>query len=352
MTELSRRAVVISALVGASAGAAGGAPSDDPGASSPTTFGAKCDGETDDTAAVQRCVDHCLRSPWPRPMIVPGPCLIRGTVYIDLPADNAAKVFWIICCGPSAGFKRLSAGPLFDTLLPPVFADDGLIAPVSHYLTFHNALFQGNHADALILSPRFLRVTFLDCTTSGQIRYVDAPRGYLQSFRWERCRSQGGRGWLASAAKAYDLYWDVTVERGGGGLHIGALRGGYVTGQMESSSGPMIDISGATGLTVAIRYTEANEREDVILGREGGACEGVTFVGGCYQPSTENARDPSFYNVRLGRVRALTVSGYCSGRFFDDTLVDEGYISGTAFAALQLFRLRKNMPTEVGVKRS
>lgn len=348
--DLNRRSLMMTAITGYAAGLPkqAGSGADAEHAALALTFGAKCDGLTDDAAALQRCIDHCLGFSPPTPMIIPGICLVSGTIYIDNQLDDVSNVFRIICCGRGAGFKKITPGPIFDSRLVTGLADDGLSAPSSHYVTFEGAIFQGHHRDTLVISSRFARVNFLGCTTTGLIRYVDAPFSYLQSFRWERCRSQGGIGWLATAAKAYDLYWDVAVESGGGGLRLGTLRGGYITGQMEGSTGPVIDIAGAAGLTIAIRYTEGNQREDVILGREGGASHGVSFIGGCYQPSASNAQDPSFFNIRLGRVSALMIGGYCSGRFFDDTLVAAGDIDGVASAAIQLFRGGKEL-TRAGV---
>jgi hypothetical protein len=126
-----------------------------------TDFGAKCDGVTDDAAALQLAINYCSTfTHWPA-LRIPGICYVNSSVNIDRIVDGQSSEFRIIGEGPGAGFFTNGNVTIFDSTLPTT------TDPQSQFVTFSNLRFASSSPSnaSYILSPKFLRVKFLNCFT-------------------------------------------------------------------------------------------------------------------------------------------------------------------------------------------
>lgn len=177
-------------------------------------FGAACDGVTDDTASVQKAIDRCealaadYGGQWPT-LVVPGPCRLAGSVYIDRPVDNQESEFTILGEGPAAGFYASSGVTFFDSTLTMT------TTPVSEFVTFKNIRFAtaAYSDETFILSQKFLRVKFINCFT-WLVRCVVATT-YIQTYHFMQCNIRNNHTNFINCQGLYDvLFDDCIIENG------------------------------------------------------------------------------------------------------------------------------------------
>ncbi len=202
-------------------------------------YGAVCDGVTDDSAAVQMAIDACeamagdYGGQWPT-LVVPGPCRLASSVYIDRPVDNQESEFTILGEGPAAGFYASSGVTFFDSTISMT------TTPVSEFVTFKNIRFAtaAYSDETFILSQKFLRVKFINCFT-WLVRCVVATT-YIQTYHFMQCNIRNNHTNFINCQGLYDVLFDdciiengntivrsIDVARGASGLRF---KGGVIEG--------------------------------------------------------------------------------------------------------------------------
>ena len=204
-----------------------------------TRFGAVCDGITDDSTAVQKAVNYCATfTRWPA-LRVPGRCLLASSVNIDRPVNGQTSEFRIIGEGPGAGFYTTGNVNMFDSTLATT------TDPQSEFITFENIQFQSSSFfnTSYVLTPKFLRVKFINCFFY-LIRCMNpALANFTASFATNQMTvSAVSRGTLAvgqtitAAGVTAGTYITVATGGGGAGVYTLSTSPGTIVSEAASSN--------------------------------------------------------------------------------------------------------------------
>ena len=262
-------------------------------------FGAKCDGTTDDTTAVQSAVNYCITNN--TNLSVPGLCLLTASINIDRQVDGAAYDNYFIISGLNGGgFLVNTAIPMFSSTI--AFTT----APVTQLTRFENLIFESSNSllSAYVLNDaRFLRVSFDGCSFD-KIKLLTTSSGITQSIYLTGCNIRRFTGtFFNSGFYTYDFkFINCLVEAGDAAIRIKNAIGCAIIGStIEGMSGTAIAYNGARSLDVTGCYFEANLLD--IDGTDGGTSASVSYgicLNGNMFSHTSGASNPATYSILWG----------------------------------------------------
>lgn len=221
------------------------------------SFGAVCDGVTDDTAAVQAAINYCAANNWPT-LLVTGKCKITSSLIINRLVDQNSDEFFIVGNGPDAGFYTAGNVVIFDSTLSYT------TAPQSEFVTFQNIRFESSSFfnASYILSPNFLRIKFIDCVFF-LIRCVISPI-YTQTLYFTNCNIRNNPPNFINVTGLYDVkFVQCIIENGFTTVRcIDPARGtnglSFTSCVIEGIQGSICDITGASGFALTNCHLESN----------------------------------------------------------------------------------------------
>lgn len=223
-------------------------------------FGALCDGSTDDTVAVQRCIDYCATfDQWPT-MVIPGKCKITASLIVNRQVNTETTEWCVYGEGPGAGIYTTANVTVFDTTL----TYDG-VNPVSEMIKFENVHFETSSVfnNSYVLSEKFLRIKFFNC--SFYIMRVVASNTYVQTLYFEGCDIQNNPASFIACAGLYDvLFSGCTIYNGSRLIYcVDAARGTnglrLIGNLIENIYGnSIVSCTGATGVSIIGNHLESN----------------------------------------------------------------------------------------------
>lgn len=283
-------------------------------------FGAGCDGDVDDTEAVQTAIDFCAANKWPT-LILDGMCRLTSPVNINRPAVSFAEAtapFTIRGIGPNAGFKSNTAICLFDSTLP------GTTEPVSQYIDFECIAFEvpDGSVNAYVLSEKFLRINFRSCLFN-RIKLLDASI-YAQQISILGGVAQFWTGtFFKTVTSGYDIVArDFDMEQGGSGFDISSAQSVLLTGVcFEGCVGQFWRSDSTRGLAIEGCYFEKNAGRNFTFAEpvNGLVAKGVALVGNHIDLTDANRTDPDFYDVVWGQTDGcVSLGNVCDGGMHDD----------------------------------
>lgn len=260
--------------------------------------GAKCDGVTDDTVAVQKVVDYCATfSQWPE-LIIPGKTYLTASVNINRAVDTTSSEWHVRGAGAGSGFHVSSGITMFSSTLTMTNG------PVSEWVCWDNLTFSCTSytLTAKVHSKHFLRQRFNSCYFSN-IMYGLTDK-YYQSLYFNHCNV---RAWPASGFINSDHIFDVktvgTISEHGAGYFLvcpnGLYSGSFVGGVHEGSTGGLIAGGGIQGLFVAGLYSEFNALPTLDFSA-GPANSGIEVSGNFLSANTANSANPAFFDIVWG----------------------------------------------------
>lgn len=294
----------------------------------PRKYGAKCDGTTDDSDAMQRAIRECLASDPPIPLIVPGPCLVTRPINLDREVDKSSHYFRIFGLGPGAGFVTDRPITLFDSALR--VAQD----PRSAGFWFSNITFQGRHPEATVASGKLLRVTFSHCEFSA-IRCLETKL-YAQEWAFFACYATRWGGTFFSSAGGYRVISSGSkYQFGGAGFYIvdptrqkaGCVGCSFLQDSYESNDGPFVTADQARALTVQSLYSEGNNNCVLDFSLKG-PNRGIIISGCLFNARDINRAKASFAEIRWGvTVSGTSLSNVSEGRLHGDEQLKSGALT-------------------------
>lgn len=322
--DISRRSLVLSsatglALLPAGQGRlAGKADPTDVGSLFLSQFGAALDGTTDDSGALQRAVDACLKASPAHSLIVDGPCRLERSVFIDRPVDRTRGVFRVIGAGPFGGFIGAGNFAIFDSRLSHA------TAPMSEHIWFKDIRFEAVATAPLAqaMSDKFLRVRFLDCEFE-RIRALAGSK-YAQEWHFSRCLAQRWSGVFFLAYGGYHIVSNESKYQNGGGdvfrivdpalQNAGCVGSSFHQDVAEANTGSFLKAAVVQGLSVAGLYSEGNHGPTLHFDNAA-ANRGISVTGCMFASKDENKARSDFFDILWGRIEAGHASGnYSTGR--------------------------------------
>ena len=273
-------------------------------------FGAKCDGVTDDSAAVTRAISVLLGLPGnvPKTLYIPGTCLLKSPVVIDRRVDELINQCYFTIEG--GGFLIDFAGAMFTSTL----SDPEM--PQSSMVQFSHVTFEATVPElcAYVLDGvKFLRMQFLACSFN-KVRLLNADK-YVQSIYVQSCNARRYYGnFITCTEGAYDVRIQGSVFEQAGpcaSLTSKATKA-YVGGCNISNNliegihtGPALTFDAIRGITLEGNYFEANAFEDIKMDTARnltGECVnmGVSITGCFSQPLKSNNADLTYRAIRWG----------------------------------------------------
>lgn len=273
-------------------------------------FGAKCDGVTDDSAAVTRAVSVLLGLPGniPKTLYIPGTCLLKSPVIIDRRVDEPINQCYFTIRG--GGFLIDFAGAMFTSTL----SDPEM--PQSSMVQFSHVTFEATTPElyACVLDGnKFLRMQFLACCFN-KLRLLNADK-YVQSIYVQSCNARRYYGnFITCTEGAYDVRIQGSVfEQAGPCASLTSKAGkAYVGGCNISNNliegihtGPALTFDAIRGITLEGNYFEANAFEDIKMDTARnltGECinMGVSITGCFSQPLESNNANVAYRAIRWG----------------------------------------------------
>lgn len=301
-------------LIGAARPPAAGASDNRYGALDIRHFGAKLDGTTDDSEALQRAIDACLRDGPARPLAINGPCRLERSAIIDRPVDKTRGVFRIVGGGRFGGFIAAGDFPMFDSrLVHPS-------APLSEHIWFQNIRFEALPAanKAMVMTGKFLRVQFQDCEFE-RIRAL-ATSIYAQEWHFSRCIVLRWPGVFFDSSGGYHVTSTASKYQNGSG-HVfqivdpdlkdaGCVGCAFHQDITEANAGSYLRAAIVQGLSVSGLYSEGNSGPTLDF-EHNAPNRGISVTGCMFAPQTENKANPGFFEIRWGRIEA----GHAGGNF-------------------------------------
>lgn len=290
----------------------------------PAQFGARYDGVTDDTAALQEAIDACAKTQRWRDLVVSGPLLVTKSVMIDRPVDRSAGIFQIF--GASNGHIHIRGdAPLFDSRIAM------LDHPVSEYIRITGLSISGFGTS--IFSGKFLRIQIDNCFIMKTSIMI--TRKYVQSIEISKNRFIGAaKDELISARDGYDVIIMCNhFERTNKVVSIDNVNGIAIHNNVfESCASTVIEIDGVNGLTFSGNYTEANAGPTIVLGAKLGKSRGISIFGNSLR-GLQNVAQNTHFEIVLGRAEGVASGGnYCSGNLYDTSYVRLGALCSTSDA--------------------
>ena len=261
-------------------------------------FGAKGDGVTDDTNAVQNAVNYCITNNVN--LLVNGRCLLTSSVIINRLVDGAAFDKYFIITGiAGGGFIVKSDVTMFSTTVL-----------ASQLVMFSNIDFESDlstRTSYVLDQNKFIRTTFSGCSFA-KIKCLYAPAGKLtQSMYFIGCNMRRWSGiFFWSDDNTFDLkVINCLMEAGGDAFNIDfAVGSAFIGSCIEGMANYAIKYTGGYGLSISDCYFEANG----IASPTGCSIDGSSGVGlsgsetvsikGCY--FSGDGANPTKPEVRWG----------------------------------------------------
>ena len=284
-------------------------------------FGAKCDGVTDDSAAVSLAISELSKSPIPKTLFIPGVCLLAAPVLIDRLVDDPKFQSYLTIEG--GAFLINFTGVMFtSTLSDPE-------NPKSSMVQFLNVTFEATVPELysyVLDGTKFLRMQFLGCCFN-KIRLLSSDR-YVQSVYVQSSNARRYYGnFITCTEGCYDirLQGSVFEQAGPCASLTSAANKAYVGGCNISNNliegihtGPALTLDAIRGITIGGNYFEANAFEDIKMDTAknlSGECVnmGVAVFGNFSQPTESTNAKPNFRAIRWGYCFAGRSSSNWSG---------------------------------------
>lgn len=276
--------------------------------------GARLDGATDDSKALQAAILLCLSQQPARPLIVDGPCYVGKTVFIDRMVDKMRGIFRIVGLGHFGGFIVAGDFPLFDSNL------EHKTQPMSEHIWFENIRFEASMGaqSATVMSDRFLRIRFNHCEFEG-IKVLSGKK-YAQEWHFAGCLAQRWPGILFQSYGGYHIVSHNGKYQNGGGtvfeifdpslLGAGCVGCSFHQDVAESNTGSFLKAAVIQGLSISGLYSEGNEGPALDFDSRA-PNRGISISGSMFSPKQEKKLDKQFFDIHWGRIEA----GYASGNF-------------------------------------
>jgi len=316
------------------------------------SFGAVCDGVTDDTAAVQAAIDYCAANNWPT-LLVTGKCKITSSLIINRLVDQNSDEFFIVGNGPDAGFYTAGNVVIFNSTLP--YTTD----PQSEFVTFQNIRFESSSFfnASYILSPNFLRIKFIDCVFF-LIRCVISPI-YTQTLYFTNCNIRNNPPNFINVTGMYDVkFVQCIIENGFTTVRcVDPARGtnglSFTSCVIEGIQGSICDITGASGFALTNCHLEGNFSPEFNFFAGGVSNKSISITGNyIYNPngatmyygpterviSSGNTVFPSVFHQNVVQCTNLvSIMDYAPGGISDGTnvqVMNRVYRTGNAASTL------------------
>ena len=271
-------------------------------------FGAKCDGTTDDSAAVSLAIRELSKDQIPKTLWIPGTCLLKSPVIIDRQVDDVKFQSYLTIEG--GGFLIDHSGVMFtSTLTDPE-------NPLSSMVQFLNVTFEAATPELysyVLDGTKFLRMQFLGCCFN-KIRLLSSDR-YVQSIYVQSSNARRYYGnFITCTEGAYDvrIQGSVFEQAGPCASLTSKANKAYVGGCNISNNliegihtGPALTFDAIRGITLEGNYFEANAFEDIKMDTARnltGECinMGVSITGCFSQPLESNNADLAYRAIRWG----------------------------------------------------
>jgi hypothetical protein len=288
-----------------------------------TDYGAKCDGVTDDTVAIQAAINYCIANN--RDLSIPALSKITASLNIDRLVDGAAfDSYFTIYSESGGGIYVDSSIPIFSSTIP--FTDN----PVSQLIRWENLRFvaSNNSLNAYVLdNSRFLRSEFKGCSFS-KIKCLLSTR-YVQSIYFTDCNARRWTGAFFKATRGYDIQVIGGLYEAGGGdcFDINNPTGCKFYTTIEGMSGTALKINGAQGVDISC-YFEENGM-DIDCRTEGLPNYGINLHGSFMSHAATH------YTVKWGNCKGcVSIGNFHTTNFHDLQSDSDVYINDVSLGSL------------------
>lgn len=295
---------------------------------SPEDFGAVGTLAADDTAAVQKAIDHWALNPWVQIRLVKK-YRIDGTLRVGNKetADPEVRLSFI----GGGTLAKNNAGFMFDKPVGQALPD-GTPLQTGH-IYFIGTRFEGanlNGQTFILNGDNIIRTHFIGCF--GTKINIAKAAGYLQTIyctagtTWRKWS-----GYLFDANYLFDIKWDGVAEAGDGFLITRdtnadpACNSLKISGDIEGLSGvsgPAIAAGVCYATEITGLYMERNAGGDIDFSRGAGFHKGLTIQSCGFQPSSAQLANANYYPVITGKgaENSIALIGNAStGNLFDVT---------------------------------
>lgn len=282
----------------------------------PRRFGARYDGVSDDSTALQAAIAACANDAQWGGIVISGPLFVATPVFIDRPVDRSNEIFHIQGRG-NARLINGSKAPIFDSKLK------NPQHPLSEYILLSNLSISGKGS---IFSRNILRMSLERCYI-GKISVIKSDI-YIQSLDIMNCRFvEQAEQVLIASQELYNLnVINSHFERTGVVIEASIANGVNIAFCVfESCLGPVINIDGVNNLNFSGNYVEGNYGPIIELGRNSGKSRGVFVTSNNIKNTiiSEKGR----YEIILGRSeQVFSAANFCGGNLYDNSFVGIGGI--------------------------
>ena len=356
-----------------------------------TDFGAKGDGITNDTIAIQAAINYALTNN--KNVEVIGLSYITSSLIINRTVNNQTNTFTIFSGGNGQGFLVATGITLFSS--NSVAGGTGVITAgnfvigaqyiiysigttsftsigasanqvglqftatgigsgtgtaymnyTSDRVKFFNLQFQPytiTDASTFVINDQFLHVQFESCHFQS-MKCVNSPI-YLESWYFLNNHIQSWQnGYFVNCAGCYDISFIGNCVEGNlaaGGYFFqsynswsawNAVGVRFFGNLIEGLSGSAISVDGAQGLTISGNYFERNGTTSIPnINLMPGTLShtGIVISGNCFEA---NIGYPTAWNILWGSTSdAVSFSNYCAGNLHDNSNVSAPNLSITSF---------------------
>lgn len=273
------------------------------------SYGAVCDGVTDDTAAVQAAIDAAIANN--TGVLVNGTCRLTASLKIDRLVDTATENVWFVVYSDNGG------GFYVDT--PITILDTNFnytTAPKTSQVFFQNLRFEVSSPsiNAYVISAGYLRTAFSGCSFRKIKFFAGAPpTSWSQSIYLDKCVARSWSGiFFNNTTETYDLKVNqclIEANQPVGG--VGAFNLGtsnmcsFTDNVIEGIYGYCIRYAGGNGLSIIGNYFEKDTGPEI----DGTPTDGTPFALGV------SIIGNHFENTDITKPFCIGWSGYTRGGF-------------------------------------
>lgn len=280
------------------------------------TFGARCDGKSDDTSAVQAAIDAANATSLPRPVLIPGPCRLSRPVHVRRKVDTTRAVLRIVGAGGGAGFVINHVQPMFSGSTNT----DG--SPGTEFIRFETIRFEATTNNCgPVMTGEFLRVTFILCEFIAISCLITDK--YAQEWRFIACVARRWHGPFFSAAGGYAVTSTNCKYQFGGPvfrlvdqtLRTASCVGcSFVQDIYEGSNGPFLELELGKGVAITNLHAEDIESPTIVLGSRARSM-GITVSGCFFGTRPDNVKAENFGEIVWNAVSgAVSIGNVAVGR--------------------------------------
>lgn len=286
-------------------------------------YGAKCDGVTDDTIAVQTAMTYCNANSVG--LVVPGICLLTSSININRAVDAlSSNTYLQISSTSGGGFTSNLAISLFSTTLASAQA-----------IEFSGITFSaGSSATAtyVLSANKFIRTKFVDCNFI-YIKLLNSSASVVQSIYLfnNNVRRFTGTFFTSTGTTADCKFIGNIVEAGESFANLNFPVGcTFQANLIEGMSGTALKYGGAQGLSIVGNYFEANGQDIDGASLSGsGRSYGVALIGNSFSEYATN------YAVLWGDTQnCVSMSNYCNTKLHSLLSTSNVYIDDVALVSL------------------